>query len=371
LTGCRGGVTLVGVQAPPRSRRFIDQSFGKLTPQQIKDEGWFGAMGYVSLDPKKNMTRAFVDGCQALGLEVYVVWQEGKSEALGGAARGRYVGPEARRQVRALGLADSCPIRFANDNDTPLSQRATLEAYYLAAEQSELQVSQRVGRTRAYGKDAVLNWLVQVGIPGDWQCAAWSGATNLDGQTYNGRLSAFAGALQMPQELTRYGVWVDQNWLIDSRQFPGARQAQLLEDAARASRKPRVVSVVTTPSGYGYWECSDDGGVYTYGDAQFFGSLGGLPLVKPVVSLVRTPTGLGYWMVAADGGVFAFGDAPFVGSLAGLQLAAPIGSATASPTGKGLILVGLDGGVFCRGDATYQGSVNADLERVYGPLVLA
>jgi hypothetical protein len=32
--------------------------------------------------------------------------------------------------------------------------------------------------------------------------------------------------------------------------------------------------------------------------------------------MAATPTGKGYWFVAADGGVFTFGDAPFYGSAA-------------------------------------------------------
>jgi hypothetical protein len=33
-----------------------------------------------------------------------------------------------------------------------------------------------------------------------------------------------------------------------------------------------------TPSGHGYWFAAADGGVFTFGDAQFQGSLGGLGL---------------------------------------------------------------------------------------------
>lgn len=35
----------------------------------------------------------------------------------------------------------------------------------------------------------------------------------------------------------------------------------------------------------------------------------------PIVGMAATPTGKGYWLVAADGGVFSFGDAAFFGSL--------------------------------------------------------
>ncbi len=57
-----------------------------------------------------------------------------------------------------------------------------------------------------------------------------------------------------------------------------------------------------------------DGGVFTYGDAAFYGSAGGLHLNKPIVGMAATPDGKGYCLVAADGGIFNYGDAAFDGS---------------------------------------------------------
>ena len=42
-----------------------------------------------------------------------------------------------------------------------------------------------------------------------------------------------------------------------------------------------------------------------------------LTLNKPVVGMAATPDGKGYWLVASDGGVFTFGDAQFYGSTGG------------------------------------------------------
>ena len=84
-----------------------------------------------------------------------------------------------------------------------------------------------------------------------------------------------------------------------------------------------------TPDGKGYWEVASDGGVFAFGDAGFYGSMGGKSLNAPVVGITATPDGKGYWEVASDGGVFAFGDAGFYGSV---QYTAPhpgIGSAAA------------------------------------------
>jgi len=79
-----------------------------------------------------------------------------------------------------------------------------------------------------------------------------------------------------------------------------------------------------TPDGHGYWLVAADGGVFSFGDAGFYGSMGGKKLDAPVVGMAPTPDGHGYWLVAADGGVFSFGDAGFYGSMGGKKLDAPV-----------------------------------------------
>jgi hypothetical protein len=36
-------------------------------------------------------------------------------------------------------------------------------------------------------------------------------------------------------------------------------------------------------TGHGYWLVSSHGGIFSFGDAGFFGSMGGTALVEPVV----------------------------------------------------------------------------------------
>ena len=117
-----------------------------------------------------------------------------------------------------------------------------------------------------------------------------------------------------------------------------------------------IVGMAATPDGKGYWLVASDGGIFTYGDAAFYGSTGGLDLNRPVVGMAATPDGKGYWLVAADGGVFTYGDAAFYGSTGGLALNRPIVAMAATPDGKGYWLVASDGGVFTYGDAAYYGS---------------
>ncbi|MGH9087899.1 MAG: hypothetical protein ACRDYZ_07275, partial [Acidimicrobiales bacterium] len=85
-----------------------------------------------------------------------------------------------------------------------------------------------------------------------------------------------------------------------------------------------TVFATTQATGKGYWEVAAAGGLFAFGDAGFYGSMGGKPLAQPILGIAATPDGKGYWEVAADGGLFAFGDAGFYGSMGGRPLAEPI-----------------------------------------------
>ena len=80
----------------------------------------------------------------------------------------------------------------------------------------------------------------------------------------------------------------------------------------------------------GYWTVASDGGLFAFGNAGFFGSMGGKPLNKPVVGIASVANGQGYWEVATDGGLFAFGDAAFFGSMGGKPLNQPMVGMAAS-----------------------------------------
>jgi hypothetical protein len=121
----------------------------------------------------------------------------------------------------------------------------------------------------------------------------------------------------------------------------------------------------TTP--HGYWLVGSDGGIFTFGSAQFYGSTGSLVLNRPVVGITPMRGNTGYWLVASDGGVFTFGSGPYLGSIPGLGIApagtsvpghlnAPIVGLVPSSDGNGYFMVGADGGVFAFGDAAYEGS---------------
>ena len=94
--------------------------------------------------------------------------------------------------------------------------------------------------------------------------------------------------------------------------------------AARMVLNRAIVDISATPSGNGYWLVATDGGIFSFGDAKFFGSTGAMRLNKPIVGMAAAPTGKGYWFVASDGGLFSFGATRFFGSLGSRTLPAPV-----------------------------------------------
>jgi hypothetical protein len=65
--------------------------------------------------------------------------------------------------------------------------------------------------------------------------------------------------------------------------------------------------MAATPDGQGYWLVASDGGVFSFGDAGFFGSTGGTGSKVPTVGLISSPDGNGYGIVDANGAMTHFG----------------------------------------------------------------
>ena len=136
-------------------------------------------------------------------------------------------------------------------------------------------------------------------------------------------------------------------------------------DYLGATGRPQTFQVGPAPRGY--WLVGSDGGIFSFGAAAFHGSMGGVPLQRPVVGITPTITRDGYWLVASDGGIFSFGDATFYGSVPGVglhpagsglpnSLDAPIVGMVPSVNRRGYFMVASDGGVFAFGDANFEGS---------------
>jgi hypothetical protein len=124
--------------------------------------------------------------------------------------------------------------------------------------------------------------------------------------------------------------------------------------AALALLLSSLLQALTTGGAHG--AAGSNGGLFNYGDAGFFGSIGNATLNRPIVGMAPTPDSGGYWFVASDGGIFSYGDAGFYGSTGSLVLNRPVVGMAATPDGRGYWLVASDGGVFSYGDAGFDGS---------------
>ncbi|MGC8481310.1 MAG: hypothetical protein ACP5PJ_07155, partial [Acidimicrobiales bacterium] len=86
-----------------------------------------------------------------------------------------------------------------------------------------------------------------------------------------------------------------------------------------------------SPTGKGYWLVASDGGIFTFGDAHFYGSLPGLAVNEAVAGASPTPDGGGYDELLANGQIVSFGDGSSSGDVTTMG-AAPIGTPIAMVT---------------------------------------
>ena len=108
----------------------------------------------------------------------------------------------------------------------------------------------------------------------------------------------------------RKGYWLDrrrrQRVPVRRRRVRGRRRRQGAGGPGRRRRRDagRRAATGSSPPG---------GGVLPFGDARSYGSIAD-PLNDRVVAIVATPDGRGYWIASSGGQVFNFGDASFYGS---------------------------------------------------------
>ena len=140
--------------------------------------------------------------------------------------------------------------------------------------------------------------------------------------------------------------------------------------AVRSNDYSGGILMAADPTG-GYWTVTPAGAVTPHGGAGALGSpaVSNLRLARPIVGMTATTDGNGYWLVASDGGIFSYGDAMFYGSTGSIRLNMPIVGMAPTPGGNGYYLVGFDGGVFTFGDASFYGSTGGWGTYVYGMII--
>lgn len=99
------------------------------------------------------------------------------------------------------------------------------------------------------------------------------------------------------------------DWVVDADPHPPNEEVPVA-----ASNAPVACILVHPPSG-GYLEIGEDGGVFNFGGAPFFGSTGNTKLNQPITDAAWTPDYGGYYLLGRDGGIFAFGNAKHQGNV--------------------------------------------------------
>jgi hypothetical protein len=88
-----------------------------------------------------------------------------------------------------------------------------------------------------------------------------------------------------------------------------------------------IVGMASTADGGGYWLVASDGGIFSFGDAQFYGSTGSMGVTSPITTMVPSADGKGYAIFTQSGGAYTFGDAS-TGSGGSAASSGPVVSST-------------------------------------------
>lgn len=174
-------------------------------------------------------------------------------------------------------------------------------------------------------KDSLETYCTSAGVTVPyWWIASW-GATGLEpGSVATQYASPTQGNVQGHYDIS----YLSDEWPVPvnggnvSDQTPNMPpDSQPLTDAGGRTINAPIVGAAGLSDGTGYFCVGADGGVFTFGNAQYHGSIPDLQeqqkmgkLNEPVVGIIVFDNN-GYGLVAADGGIFAFGAFPFKGAV--------------------------------------------------------
>jgi hypothetical protein len=180
------------------------------------------------------------------------------------------------------------------------------------------------GDARFYGSAAtfrlnapVVGMAATLDDRGYWLAASDGGVFTFGDARFSGSL----GGSQLSSPVTAISAFPDDShyWLVTVSGaltvfgFSSGSWPSGWADLSSSPPDAPFIDVVNhgTGTNVGLWMLGVDGGVFTIGNAPFYGSTGNMHLAAPVVGMVPTPDDHGYWLLGRDGGVFTFGDAPF------------------------------------------------------------
>jgi len=107
----------------------------------------------------------------------------------------------------------------------------------------------------------------------------------------------------------------------------------------------------------GYSILNTAGGIYSFGDASYWGNLIDHQYPGPAVGLAETPGGHGYNILTTAGAIYSFGDANYFGNLLDHRYPGPATALSYTPRGGGYAILNSAGGIYTFGDAGYYGNL--------------
>ncbi|GAC1327473.1 MAG: hypothetical protein NVSMB17_01520 [Candidatus Dormibacteria bacterium] len=107
----------------------------------------------------------------------------------------------------------------------------------------------------------------------------------------------------------------------------------------------------------GYSILNQGGGIYSFGDATYYGNLIDHGYPGPAVGLGETPDGHGYNILTTSGAIYSFGNANYYGNLLDHGYPGPATALSFTPAGGGYAILTRGGGIYTFGDARYYGNL--------------
>jgi hypothetical protein len=114
---------------------------------------------------------------------------------------------------------------------------------------------------------------------------------------------------------------------------------------------------VGPPGPPGYSILNQGGGIYSFGDALYYGNLIDHGYPGPGVGIAATPDGHGYNILTGPGAIYSFGNANYFGNLLDHHYPGPATALSYTPSGGGYAILNQGGGIYTFGDALYFGNL--------------
>lgn len=187
----------------PIGSKVLDFSYSRPPALKVKELGYDGGVGYVSLTAGKNITKAECLAFIAAGLTILLVFELTATRPNGGAEKGKIDGATAKAQALALGYPSDIPVLTAVDTNTSTALGPTHEAYVrafaAAVSPYPCGVYCDTDLWRLVNDVCVVGWM-----PNAW---AWS-----DSSREKARAEAKAIGMHVLQDK---GFWIEDKWAVD------------------------------------------------------------------------------------------------------------------------------------------------------------